>query len=108
MIEEKTLWERSWGRGGEVRQERQEVEKEKEEEKEDREEKKEEEKKEEEKKEEEKEVNLWCYSVPERPLHRTVYKYTFTQCPPSIFIHQTIHSGEKSSSCLCSKNSKNL
>ena len=55
------------------------------------------------KREEEKEekVNLWCYSVPERPLHRTVYKYTFTQSPPSIFIHQTIHNVEKSSSCLC-------
>ena len=31
----------------------------------------------EEEKEEEK-LNLWCYFVPERPLHCTVYKYTFT------------------------------
>ena len=45
------------------------------------------------KKEEEKEekVNLWCYSVPERPLHRTVYKYTSTQYSSLFLKHKSLN-----------------
>ena len=39
----------------------------------------------------EEKVNLWCYSVPERPLHRTVYKYTSTQYSSLFFKHKSLN-----------------